>query len=232
MKKRSAAKRTIISLTAAVLAIVLIFSSICLSLAFQDNIRDKYTMTETDDGFLITVLKGAVFGKTFESPEIEINTYINQKFCGDTKLLRNVRVFFHKDAPVEIYGKLHLLGHDLAVQASGDFTLDSSEGVVILGLHDVKLGELKIHSIVINSILSGFADKTENVEFRDGKLYIKTRYEYHLGDYTLTLRLEQLNAEDGKAVCKTNSLTLEVLRIVKDFIFSDKGKEFFEKIFG
>ena len=231
-KKRSAAKKVILSITAVLLAGVMIFGSYCLTLAFRDNIKDKYTMTETDDGFLFTVLKGAVFGKNFEASETEINTYINKKFCGGTKLLQNVRIYLQKDKPVELYGRIRLLGHDLAVQAVCDLTLDNSEGVVVLSLDEVKIGDLRIHDIVKNSILSGFADKNENVDFKDGRLYIKTRYEYHLGDYTLTLRLDRLSADDGKAVCKTNSLTLEVLRVVTEFIFSDDGKEFFKRIFG
>ena len=231
-KKRSAAQKIIISVTALILISVLIFGSICITLAMRDNIRDKYTLTEKDDGFLYTVLGGAVLGRQFETSEAEINTYINDKFCGESKLLRNLMVYFRKDEPVQIYGRLHFLEHDLAFQAEGDFSLDSTEGIIVISLKNVMLGELKLHDLVINSILSGFADKTKNVDFRDGKLYLKTRYEYQLGDYSLTLRLEQLSAGDGKAICKTNSLTLEVLGIVKDFLFSEQGKEFFKRIFG
>ena len=230
-KKKSAAKRIIISVIALALISVLIFISICLTLAMRDNIRDKYTLTVKDDGFLYSVLGGAVLGREFDASETEINTYINDKFCSEQKLVRNLMVYFHKDDSVQIYGRLHFLEHDLAFSADGSITFDGAGGVAVLSLSNVMLGELRLHDLVINSILSGFADKTKNVDFRDGKLYIKTSYEYQLGDYSLTLRLEQLRTDEGKAVCKTNSLTLEVLEIVRKFIFSEQGREFFKRIF-
>ncbi len=231
MKRKSIAGRIILFVTALLLIGVLVVGSVCISLALRDNIKEKYTMTETDDGFLFTVLKGAVFGKAFEVSDVQVNTYMNDKFCGADKPLKNIRVYFHNNESDEFFAKIHYFNHDLAFQGKVDYTLDKSEGVIAASLKDVKIGELSIDGIILNALLSGLAEKTDNVQLKDGLLYIRTRYLYELGDLSLTLRLEELESGDGMITCRTNSLTLEVLGAVKDYIFSEKGKELFQRIF-
>ncbi len=125
----------------AVLLAVGIYFAVYTTLIRQDNIRDKYTLTERDDSFLWSALKASLKGDTFDATEAQINTYLDTAFCGEDKFLKNVRVYFHAQEPCEIYARIHYNGQDLALSAWADMTFDSTEGVVGIQCRQVKLGE-------------------------------------------------------------------------------------------
>ena len=176
-KKRFSALKIIIAAVVFLVLLAATFFAVCFSLAIQDNIKDKYTMTETDDSFMNTALKNAITGSSFEVSEVQLNTYINKKFCGEKEFLRKVRVYFHKDEPIEIYGLIHNWNRDFAISARAETRLDKEKGIVAVKLSDVKLGELRIHDIVLHTILRDFADKNKYVTFSEGTLYVQSNYE-------------------------------------------------------
>lgn len=216
----------------AVLLAVGIYFAVYTTLIRQDNIRDKYTLTERDDSFLWSALKASLKGDTFDATEAQINTYLDTAFCGEDKFLKNVRVYFHAQEPCEIYARIHYNGQDLALSAWADMTFDSTEGVVGIQCRQVKLGEWPVPSWRVENILRDTADKYELMTFEEGILYVRTRYEYHFGDVSFHLRLEEFSPQEGFLRCRTNSLSRELLSALKDYLLSDDGQELFTRLFG
>lgn len=232
-KKKLALKITVIAVLC-IIAAVTAFGGVCLHLMTQDNISDKYTLTaeERDGSFLGTLLKGAMRGSETELTEAQVNTYLNDAFCGQDRMLRNVKVYFHKDAPVGIYAKIYYLNRELAFSANAIIELEPEKGRAALRISDVKLGELKVHSPVIDSVLSSFAGSTNLAEYTDGILYIKTEYSYNGKNFNINLHLEKFEPADGTVKCKTNSLTWELIGALKDYLRSDDGQSFVRQYFG
>ncbi|MBQ9461923.1 MAG: hypothetical protein IJU51_08450 [Clostridia bacterium] len=218
--------------TAVVLTVVVIFGGVCLALMSQDNISTMYTMTEEDDSFLGTLLRGAMVGKEFELTETQVNTYLNKTFCAEDKPLKKIRVYFHKNEPVEIYARVFRFGAERAMYAKAQIDLLPEEGRTAVRITDVKLGELHVHSHVVDNMLRDFAKSTPLAEFENGVLYIKTEYSYEGRNFSLMLRLEKLEPADRVVLCKTNSLTSEVISAIRDYLLSDDGQDFFKHIFG
>ncbi len=209
-----------------------VFVTVCIVLAQQDNIKDKYTLTQTDDTFRWSALKAALKGSAFNATETQINTYLYQTFCGEDKVLKHVRVYFHQEKSCEIYAKLHYPKGDFALSARAETTFNSTEGIVGVRFHDVKLGELPIPSFIVSAILSDFAKKYDLTTFSDEVLYVRTRYEYDFGDFAFHLRLEEFSPQEGTLLCRTNSLSRELLMALKDYLLSDSGQELFTRLFG
>lgn len=232
MKKRHRLRKVLLALAALLLTGVIVFGGVCLKLARTDNLRDKYTLDKTEDGFLLTVLKSAVFGQDFTVTEDQLNTYLNKTFCTPDKPLRNIRLYFHENRPSEVYGKVNYHHYDYAFRAGISTHLNSQEGIVTVRLTDVHLGELAVHDMVIQSLLRDFADKNENVQYADGVLYVRTRYDYQLDEASFTLRLERFEPAEGAVICKTNNLTWELLKAVKAYLFSEKGRELLGRLMG
>ncbi len=235
-KKRFLALKIIIAAVVFLVLLASTFFAVCFSMAIQDNISDKYTMTETDDSFMNVALRHAIIGTEFNVSDVQLNTYINKKFCGEDKFLRKIRVFFYKDKPIEIYGQIHNWNRDFAISARAETSLDSENGVVEVELSDVKLGELPIHDIVLHTILRDFADKNDYVTFSGGKLYVQSDYAYEFDDLKINLKLEKFEPKDGKIHCKTNSLSKEVVNTLKEYVKSGKAgeklKDMFNDLFG
>ena len=99
-KKKIRKAPIIIAIVILISAALCIFICRCISLAFTDNIEDKYTITDGGDNtFLKTILVGAAFGKEFEVSESEFNTYINEKYCTEPEEGKSgpdhIRFYFH-----------------------------------------------------------------------------------------------------------------------------------------
>ncbi len=231
-KKKHRIIRIILYSIIGVVAVSAVAITVCISLALQDNIGDKYTMTESDDGFLTTVLKGAFFGTETDVPELQINTYLNEKLCGDNKALKNIRVRFHKDAPCEIYARFVYKDIWFAIQAKAETKVNERDGMTSVRLSDVKLGELPIGQFVLNYVLNEVASKSDLLEYENEVLYIKSCLEYDFSSLTFTLQLEQLDPFDGGVKCRSNSMSAELFSALKKYILSDKGKELYHKIIG
>lgn len=231
MKKRKGLKVFVILLIC-LAAATAIFSGVCVVLANQDHIQDKYTLTDKNDGFLWTVLKSALTGSEFDASEAEVNTYLNKTFCTEGQLLKNVRVYFHQEKPCEIYARINYHGHDRALSAFAEISFDKEQGVAGVKIHDVKIGELPVIQLAVDNILSDFAGKHALTEYRDGILYVRTHYEYSFGDFNFQLQLEELAPEQGSIRCKTNSMSAELLKGVVAYLRSDSGQELFKKLFG
>lgn len=234
-KKRFLALKIIIAAVGFLVLLAVTFFTVCYSLAIQDNIEDKYTMTETDDSFMMTVLGNAIVGREFNVSEVELNTYINKKFCGEDQLLRKVRLYFHKDKPIEIYGRIHNWNRDFAVSACAETSLDSENGVVAVKISDAKLGELRIHDIVLHTILKDLADKNDYVTFSGDTLYVQSDYSYEFDDLKFSLKLEKFEPKDGIIRCKTNSVSQDAVKSLREYWLSGKAKgklkDLFNKIF-
>ena len=231
-KRKKLALRITLICTAVLVSVVLIFGGVCLTLMSQDNISAMYTMTEEDDSFLGMLLKGAITGKEFDLTETQVNTYLNKTFCAEDKPMKKIRVYFHKNEPVEIYAKVYQFGADRAMYAKAELEILPEMGKTAVRISDVKLGELHVHGHVVDNMLRNFAKSTPLAEFSNGVLYIKTEYSYEGKNFSLSLRLEKLEPSDRTITCKTNSFSNEVIYAIKDYLVSDDGQEFFKSIFG
>ena len=106
------------------------------TLITTDNCADKYTLRETDDTFLETILKGAAFGEEFELTDTQVNTYVNQKYCGvknDTGA-ENIMIYFHKDAPTEIYARIMYRGLEMSARAEAEIGIDRNTSIISVKL--------------------------------------------------------------------------------------------------
>lgn len=215
-----------------VLAIGATYVTVCTILARQDHIKDKYTLTETDDSFLWSALKASLTGAVFDATEAQINTYLYSTFCGEDKPLKNVRVYFHAQEPCEIYARIHYRNYDFALSAQAETTFDSQEGIVGVRFQHIKLGEWSVPIGRVRSILRDFADKYDLFTFEEDVLYVRTRYVYDFGDFGFQLRLEEFSPQEGYLRCRTNSLSRELLTALKDYLLSDNGQELFTRLFG
>ena len=81
MKKKKRVGLIILIVVLTLIVVLLVSAVICAALAFTDNNKDKYTLTETDDSLPMTALKNSVIGSEFEASELMINTYLNQNIC-------------------------------------------------------------------------------------------------------------------------------------------------------
>lgn len=217
----------------AVLVVVLIAAVIvlcrCLSLAFTDNIKDKYTLTEKADTFLETVLKGAVSGDDFELSEEELNSYINDKYCTpyskDRSGLDHIRFYFHDNEPSEMYAHIYTRGYRFAVHSKVTFSINSATNIVTAKLFDAYIGELNISDNILSYILSKVFDDKDNIYLNGTTIGIAAKYAYEIKSMNIELCLTGFNPEEGVIICRTNNLTGEALKAVGEYITSDEGKE-------
>ena len=228
--------RIAVIITAVIFIASVSFVGVCAALALTDNCQDKYTMYETDDSFLDIVLKNAVIGREFTVSETQMNTYLNNKLCGTTpkgeSKIKNLRLYFHSGSDTEIYAKIKFLNHDFAVYSKMSINLDSKTGIAAVRFYDTKLGELSVPDSVKDKILINTAEDNDLMEFRDGILYVQTKYIYEFKNCSITLNLEKFEPTDSGIKCKTNNLTLEALKALKDYFLSADGQALCKKLFG
>ncbi len=226
-------KKSILFKVSAVLLIIAAISAsiiyaICMNLASQDNISEKYTLKEKNDGFLLNILKGAAFGKEFEVSESELNTYINEKYCTEfspkNSGIENIMLYFHKDLLSEIYSKIYYKGKEYAVRAEVAFDINSETSIVRVTFYNAYIGELKISERKLSDILSHIFEKSEIVSVDNTTLYVKAKYTYELPKISLDIYLIKFEASDGAICCRTNSLTGEALMAAGEYIMSPEGQ--------
>lgn len=225
---------------AAVFLIIIIGAAIwlchCITLAFQDDYKDKYTLSETDDTFILTMLKASVFGEDFQITEAQFNTYINKKLCSESNeadnCIENIAVYFHEDAPAELYAKIKLYGYDFGFYSKVSFALDTSNNILTATLSDAKLGNLDIPDNILSKALSKALESKSNINVDGTSVSLKSSYEYKIKNYTILMVLEELTPREGYANCRTNSLSQEAINALKDYIKSDEGKKELAEFFG
>lgn len=233
--KKFSLGKLILLLVLIIVILAVIFSAICVVFALQDNNRDKYTLDETDDSFLDIVLKSAVTGSEFKVTEAQINTYLDNKFCSgneSSNVLKNIRLYFHKNDDTELYARIRYKDHYFSVYAKTKIELDPKTGIAAVNIYNAKLGELPVPNFILNKVISHFSENQKYVSFDNNTLYIQTLYKYEFDTFTIALNLEKFDIEDGEVSCKTNSLTWEALKALKDYLLSDKGQEMCKRIFG
>lgn len=235
MKKKKILRITLI-IAAVILTASVGFAGVCAALAFTDNYKDKYTLYETDDSFLDIVLKNAITGREFILTEAQINTYLNKTVCMNTengeRKIKNLRLYFHSESDTELYARINFMGHDCGLYSRISVILDPITGIAAVRFYDTKLGELSVPDKVRDNILSDAAEENKLMTFQDGVLYVKTMYVYEFKNFSLKLNLEKFEPTDSGVRCRTNSLTLEALKAVKDYFLSDDGQALCKKLFG
>lgn len=198
---------------------------ICTVLAFSDNISDKYTIAQQDGSYHNTVLKGAVTGKSFDLSQTEVNTWLNKKYCvPKDDGLYNLMVYFHKDRPSEVYARVRVNGHFLALSAELTLSADGN-GTVTAGLQSARAGELPIPDPVLSRILSKVFVNNSKISTEDTRLHIDAGYTYELKHSTVSIHITELEPGEGIVHCRTNSLTAEALHALIDYLASDEGQE-------
>ncbi len=229
-KKKIRKAPIIIAIVILISAALCIFICRCISLAFTDNIEDKYTITDGGDNtFLKTILVGAAFGKEFEVSESEFNTYINEKYCTEPEEGKSgpdhIRFYFHDNAPAEMYARIFIKNFRLAVRTKVDFSIDGETNVISARLYDAYVGELAIPDNILSYILSRISEDREHLTVSGTVLSITAKYTYEIRDYDIDLYIMNFKPAEGKIICKTNSLTGQALKAAGEYITSDEGRE-------
>lgn len=235
-KRKHRAARAVFLIFLLLLTLLLGAAALCAGLALTDNNQDKYTITERDTSFSDDVLKGALFGKEFTLSEKQLNTYAELLFCREndsrSSYLKNIRLYFHDEDNTEIYARLHFWDHDFSLYARASIEQQAFSGEAAVKLHDVKIGELPLPDLIVDSVLKRVASDKEYVRYQDGTIYVQTKFEYDLGNSHFTVRLKKLTPGEGYVTCRTNSLSVEALKAIYSYLESDDGKELSRKIFG
>ena len=231
VKKKIKKGTVVITIFILILAALIIFICRCISLAFTDNIRDKYTMNETaDNTFLKSLLIGAAFGKEFEMGETEFNTYINNKYCTDYKSsgsgVDHIMIYFYDDVPSEVYAHIFINGSQFAIHSKLEFSLDSGTNILSVKLFDAYIGELGIPDSILSFILSKISENKEHISVSGTTLNITAKYTYKIKSYDIDLCIEEFIPKDGSVLCKTKALKVAV-----EYITSDEGKKMLSGIY-
>ena len=235
--KRKKRGRVILSLIAVLLIAAMTFGGICIYLAFQDNIQSKYTLTETTDTFLSTLLKGAVFGKEFEISETEINSYINEKYCtqkGENEAgLDHVRIDFHEGGSDDIYAHIYYKSYELAAHSKILFSLDEQTSILSAKLYNAYIGELRISENILSYLLSKIFENSEHITVNGTTLSVTASYTYDIKNTDgITLSLKHTQSTEDSVKCRTNSLTGEALKAAGEYLISEEGREAVSGIWG
>lgn len=198
-----------------------------------DNIQDKYTLKEQDDGITLTVLKGSILGDEYEISENQLNTFIDKKLCrksdGSNSGIDHIMIYFHEDEPAEIYAHAFHKGFEFAFRCKADFSLDSSDNTVRMKLYDAYAGEFGLSDSILNDVLRRVLKDNEKVRYineSEGNVEFTARYTIEIPNTNgINIRVEELSAADGALKCRTNNLTGEALRAGIEYVSSEEGRE-------
>lgn len=233
MKKKSAFGKLILIFLLLAILLLAVLTGIVYYLAVQDNISSKYTLTERDENIKMTVVKGSVFGRDFDIEEIQINTFINDRFCrektGDNIGIDHIRFYFYDDRPCEIYAHAFYQRFSFALCCKADFDVDESSSEVRIKLYDARIGELDIPENILNMVLEKMLENSDRVHYISSggrNVSFTAEYTVDIPDTSgITIGLKE--AAPGNAVlkCRTNSLSGEALKAGIEYISSEEGKE-------
>lgn len=219
--------------------IILIIVAFCIifgviySQITADNIQDKYTLKEPDDGITLAVLKGSILGDEFEINENQVNTFINKKLCkksdGSNSGIDHIMVYFHEDEPAEIYAHAFHKGFEFAFRCKAEFSIDSSDNTVRMNLHDAYVGEFGLSDSILSDVIRKVLKDNEKVRYineTEGNVEFTARYTIEIPNTNgINIRMEELSAADGALKCRTNNLTGEALRAGIEYVSSEEGRE-------
>lgn len=212
-----------------VVIIAAIWFFYCVSLAFHDNYKDKYTITETDDSIIPSFLKASMFGDEFNITDTQVNTYINEKICNgkdDTENnLEKAALYFHENEPSEFYAKIKLYGYEFGFYSKVSFLFNAEKNILSVTLSDAKLGDLNISDKILSYALSKALGNNKYVTVDNTTVKAKTSYNYKISDYSINLTMKQFTVHNGYSTCCTNSLSLEALQALKGYLNTDKGRQ-------
>lgn len=216
-----------------VIAVLLIAAGIGLwviiSFATTDNMADKYTLTEREDGFVDTVFKGAVFGDEFTLSEAMVNTFVNDKYCtpfSETGSgIENIRMYFHSGSETEIYSRIYHRGREYAIAAKAEVISAGSGGRFDIILRNVRIGKLDISEDMLSFILPRLIDDTKLYTVTENRISVTAYYEYEIKNTSIEMYLDSFSSQEGAVLCRTNDLSKEALRAAKEYLLSDEFKE-------
>ena len=237
-KKKFSIGKLLLLMVTLLLVFTLAGGIVCVGLALTDHHREHYTLDEKDDSFPFEALKGALFGEPFDVSETKINTYLNRLLCDEVntgkkqEVLKNIRLYFHREDDTEIYARVYFWQHDFSLYARASIVKEPTLPEAAVRFHHVKLGELPLPGFVVDRVLQKLVSNKPQLRYEDGVLYVKTQVEYELINRSLVLQLEQFEPRDGCVTCKTNSLTAEALKLVGEYLRSEDGKALARKLFG
>ena len=212
------------------LILSLITAGICIFLAFQDDYKNKYSFYQSDDTLLYTALKGAAFGENFKLTETQVNTYINKEIVAKSDNIKNLRIYFN-NGTAEIYGRISYMNNDFGITAKANISLDTVAKIFAVRLYGAKLGRLSIPEFVLKDTLEKNIPQTENVSVKDGIIYVKSSYDFHINSFTLNLSFQKFAVGDNIVMCQTNSLAQDALDVLKQALKTPEGREQLKNLF-
>ena len=220
-----------------VIILLLIITGIVFGVIYhkvtQDNIKDKYTLTDPDDGITLTIVKGSLFGNEFEISEKQFNTYINKKFCtvsdGKNSGVDHIMVYFNDDGTCEMYGHAFHKGFSFAMNCKAKFSVDENTSSVRINVYDAYVGELHLSDSVLNDVLDRILSESTRVNYiggGDANVEFKAEYNIEIPNTSgINIGVKEAYAKDGALMCRTNSLAGETLKAGIEYVTSKEGRE-------
>lgn len=235
MKKKKIGFWKLISIVISIALIAaIIFSVFIFNLALTDNYSEKYVFSAYDDTLMSETLKAAMIGIGFELTDEQINTYINQKFASNSEnnntAIEKIRIYTHKEF-TDIYAKIKYRGYSTGIYCKAKIEYNNSSSLMKAKIYDFYIGELRISENILRNILPKLLENNDYVKVNQNKISIAADHTYKIDDYEIDLRLKSFSPDEGKISCRTNSLTLEALKVLKEYCTSDEGKQKIKEIF-
>ncbi len=236
MNKRTHSKGFVIGSVIGIIFLIAIIVCIiwlchCITLAFQDDYKDKYTLSDPDNTLMTTVVKSAIFGSEFEITDKQLNTYIDEKLnkqnSSNDYSLEKMAIYFHKDLPSELYARIKLYGYTFGFYSNVNLSLNTETQTLTVKLSNAKLGNLSISDNILSFVLSKAVIGNDYIKSEGTEISIRFVYEFEISDSIISLYCEELTPNNGYAVCRTNSLTEEAIAALSGYINSSKGQEIF-----
>lgn len=205
---------------------------ICIHLALQDDYESKYSFYQSDDSLTYTVLKGAVFGKSFELNETQVNTWINDNIVKDNdNNIKNLRVYFTGDI-AEMYARVNYWNRDFAVYSKVLVSLDTVSETISLKPYSAKIGNLPVPDTVLKDLIEKNMPQNDNMSVNDGEILIGSSYNFKIDELSFKISLKSIDIHDKLIRCQTNSLADDALNNLKEYIQSGKSIEKLKELFG
>lgn len=200
--------------------IILVFLLILASAAFtvyflatQTPNSDKFT-AEPDNGIIEKLVTSAIYDENAEITSEDVNSLIswllnqNSSVYTSTTTLKNAALFFHSDAPNEIYAQAEIGGR--IYEVSGEFIIDRNiqNKEIKLNIISAKLGSLPLPPSFVTDYIFNKTSVAQNAVFlrQDGTdIYIDSEYSADVLGQNVSIEITDIEAQEDGLTLKTTS---------------------------
>lgn len=216
-KKRFRALKITLIVLLVIVTLFLIFASVCVTLAFQDNYTEKYTLTDTSISVDISleIAKAALKGESADIADRDINAYLSAaldlpKSNGENSL--NHLAIHNTSDGAGIYFQITHNKYNFAVFVKTSISLNTEKQRIEAVVRDMKIGELPIPNFMIANILNSTLSQYDFLSVDGNTIFFPSVFTYESAE----LVIEEFHTNDGGVTVKTNPLEDEAWKLLKD----------------